>query len=185
MTAKSLTTQTIERAIHLIRGQRVLLDVDLARLYGVKTGALNRAVKRNLDRFPDDFMFQLTPGEDADLKSQSGTSSGHGGRRRSHPHAFTEHGVAMLASVLSSPRAIEVNIEIVRVFVRLRHILAANADLAHKLDGLEAKLIKQEGRHEAHDEHFRMVFEAIRRLMQQDDDENPPGKIGFEVSRHR
>src|SRR6185369_5985925 len=132
--------ERIERAILLIRGQKVILDTDLAALYGVETGALNRAVKRNLSRFPSDFMLQLTLEEVKILKCQIGiSSSGHGGRRRSLPYVFTEQGVAMLSSVLNSDRAVAVNIEIMRAFVRLRQMLATNAELARKLEALEKK----------------------------------------------
>ena len=152
----------ITRAILLIQGQKVMLDEDLADLYEVETKALNRAVKRNLDRFPEDFMFQLTAKEFADLRFQSGTSSlrsqigtSRWGGRRYPPYAFTEQGVAMLSSVLRSKRAIHVNIEIMRAFVRLREMVAAHKDLARKLDNLEKK----------YDTHFKVVFDAIRELM--------------------
>src|SRR5712671_5834711 len=118
--------ERIERAILLIRGEKVMLDSDLAELYGVETGALNRAVKRNVNRFPLDFMFQLTPKEAENLKCQFGiSSSSYGGRRRSFPYAFTEQGVAMLSSVLNSERAVAVNIGIMRAFVKLRQMLAS------------------------------------------------------------
>lgn len=122
----------VERSIRIIRGDKVILDQDLAELYGVENKQLIRSVKRNLDRFPADFMFQLTNQEFKDLKSQFATSSQWGGRRTS-PYAFSEHGVAMLSSVLHSPRAVKVNIEIMRTFVRLRRILASHADLAERL----------------------------------------------------
>ncbi len=145
----------IERSIYTIRGERVMLDADLARLYGVETKALNRSVLRNLDRFPSDFAFQLTGEEVVNLRYQSGTSSlSHGGRRYL-PYAFTEQGVAMLSSVLHSPRAVAVNVEIMRAFVRLRALLATHADLARKLEVLEQK----------YDGKFRVVFDAIRLLM--------------------
>jgi hypothetical protein len=154
--------QRITRAILLIRGQKVMLDEDLADLYEVGTKTLNRAVRRNLDRFPDDFMFQLTAAEFANLRYQSGTSSpgAHAdaskwGGRRYPPFAFTEQGVAMLSTVLKSARAIQVNIEIMRAFVRLRHVLASNATLARKLAVLEEK----------YDAQFKVVFDAIRELM--------------------
>lgn len=130
-----------------------MLDEDLADLYGVETKALNRAVKRNLDRFPEDFMFQLTAGEFTDLRYQTGTS--RWGGRRHPPYAFTEHGVAMLSSVLQSARAIQVNIEIMRAFGQLRQMLASNAELARKLAALEKK----------YDAQFKVVFDAIRELM--------------------
>jgi len=131
-----------------------MLDVDLANLYNVNTGILVQAVKRNLDRFPSDFMFQLSNEEFENLKSHFGTSSLWGGRRYP-PFAFTEQGVAMLSSVLHSKRAVQVNVEIMRAFVRLRQILSSHADLARKLEQLEKK----------YDSQFRAVFDAIRQLM--------------------
>ena len=131
-------TRPIEKRIVLLRGERVMLSTDLAALYGVEPRALVQAVKRNLDRFPEDFMFQLTREELGNLKSQFVISS-WGGLRRASPYAFTEHGVAMLSSVLRSPRAVRVNVEIMRAFVRLRRMLASNADLARKLADLERK----------------------------------------------
>jgi hypothetical protein len=147
--------ERIEKRIYFIRGQKVMLDSDLAELYGVTTGALNQAVKRNRDRFPLDFRFELTVEEAEDLKSQSVISSSWGGRRRSSPTAFTEQGVAMLSSVLKSRRAVQVNVEIMRTFVRLREMLASNANLSRKLDELERK----------YDQQFKIVFDAIRQLM--------------------
>jgi hypothetical protein len=144
----------VERAIRIIRGDKVILDEDLAELYGVEVKRLNEQVRRNLDRFPADFMFQLTTQEFTDLKSQFATASQWGGRR-TPPYAFFEQGVAMLSSVLHSKRAVQVNIEIMRTFVRLRKLLASNVELAERLDQLEAK----------YDGQFRTVFEAIRQLM--------------------
>jgi hypothetical protein len=156
----------LDRKIFLVRGERVLLDADLAELYGVETKALVQAVKRNPLRFPADFMFQLTGEELGILRSQFVTSGSWGGRRYA-PYAFTEQGVAMLSSVLRSPRAIAVNIEIMRTFVRLREMLSTHVDLARKLSVLEKK----------YDSQFRIVFDAIRELM------TPPAKpkrrIGF------
>jgi len=145
----------IEQAILIIRGHRVMLSTDLAELYGVPVRRLNEQVKRNRGRFPDDFMFQLTQDEWRILKSQSATSS-WGGARRALPYAFTEQGVAMLSSVLRSKRAVQVNVEIMRAFVRLRRILAKNAGLAQRLDELEKK----------YDIQLKVVFDAIRQLMQ-------------------
>ena len=156
-----------EKRIFLLRSLRVMFDYDLAELYGVETGALNRAVKRNANRFPEDFMFQLTAEEYENLKCQIGISRDWGGRRRSLPYAFTEQGVAMLSSVLSSPRAVQVNIAIMRAFVRLREMLLTNADLARKLAALEAK----------YDSQFKVVFDAIRQLMTPPDP--PRRRIGF------
>lgn len=145
-----------------------MIDYDLAELYGVETGALNRAVKRNPDRFPSDFMFQLSEKEARDLKCQIGTSKARGGRRRSLPYAFSEEGVAMLSSVLRSPRAVQVNITIMRAFVRLRKMLLSNADLARKLLALESK----------YDAQFKVVFDAIRQLMEGPPPSQKP-RIGF------
>lgn len=149
-----------------------MLDTVLAELYGVTVKALNQAVKRNLERFPADFMFQLTPDEAERLRSQIGISSAasHGGRRYA-PYAFTEQGVAMLSSVLRSPEAVQVNIEIMRTFVRLRLLLQSNAELARKLDALEKK----------YDAQFKAVFQAIRELMQPP--RKPRQRIGFGSAR--
>ena len=150
-----VSIERIEKAIYLIRGEKVMLDRDLASLYGVETGALNRAVKRNLQRFPPDFMFQLTTDESDFLRCQIGISKRGRGGRRFLPYVFTEQGVAMLSSVLNSERAILVNIEIIRAFVKLRQMLASNVELSRRLDELESKYDKQ----------FRVVFDAIRQLM--------------------
>ena len=147
--------ENIEKAIYLIRGEKVMLDRDLASLYGVETKMLNRAVKRNLQRFPPDFMFQLTNDEGERLRCQIGTSKKGRGGSRYLPLVFTEQGVAMLSSVLSSERAVIVNIEIMRAFVKLRQMLASNVELARRLDELESKYDKQ----------FKIVFDAIRQLM--------------------
>jgi hypothetical protein len=148
--------ERIERSILLIRGHKVMLDADLAALYGVETKALNQAVRRNLSRFPGDFMFQLTQQELTNLRSQIVTSNpGAKMALRRPPYAFTDQGVAMLSSVLRSKRAAAVNIEVMRAFVRLRQLLASHADLAKRLDELESK----------YDRQFASVFEAIRRLM--------------------
>lgn len=148
-------SERIARSILILRGHKILLDVHLAALYGVTTKRLNEQVKRNRSRFPADFMFQLTTEEVASLRSQSATSNKGRGGRRYRPYAFTEQGVAMLSTVLNSERAIHVNIEIMRTFVRLRQMLASNAELARKLADLEKK----------YDAQFRVVFDAIRQLM--------------------
>lgn len=163
-----ITPATVEHLILFVRGCRVMLDSDLASLYGVEVRALNQAVRRNTDRFPRDFMFRLEIREVANLRSQFVISSSWGGPRW-RPYAFTEQGVAMLSGVLRSPRAIEVNIEIMRAFVRLRRMLLENADLARKLAALEKR----------YDGQFRVVFEAIRELMEPV--EEPARKIGFTV----
>ncbi len=148
-------TGAIEHRIYSLRGQRVMLSFDLSALYEVQPKALVQAVKRNIDRFPQDFMFQLSDGEFRNLKSQFVTSS-WGGLRRAAPYAFTEQGVAMLSSVLRSKRAVQVNINIMRAFVRLREMMAGHQDLAKKLAELERK----------YDAQFKVVFDAIRNLME-------------------
>jgi len=170
-----IPAKRIENSILLIRKEKVILDEDLAFLYGVSTKVLIQAVKRNIDRFPPDFMFQLGKEEFASLRSQIVTSkrkSARGGRRYP-PYAFTEEGVAMLSSVLNSPRAVKVNIEIMRAFVRLRKILTSHVELARKLEALEKK----------YDSQFRVVFEAIRQLMAPK--EAPNKKIGFQLREKR
>jgi hypothetical protein len=159
----------VEAKILFVRGQKVMLDSDLAELYEVETRVLNQAVKRNIERFPADFMFQLTVEEVAGLRSQFVTlKTGRGRHRKYQPYAFTEQGVAMLSSVLRSQRAIDVNVEIMRAFVRVRSLLHGNAELAAKLAELEKK----------NDAQFRVVFDAIRGLMA------PPAtggrRIGFQ-----
>jgi phage regulator Rha-like protein len=165
--------ERIEAKILLIRGQKVMLDADLAALYGVSTKRLNEQVRRNKDRFPDDFLFQLSAQETENLRSQFATSSAEHGGRRYRPYAFTEHGAVMLASVLNSKIAVEASIQVVRAFVRLRQMLATHKELAAKLAELESRL-------DAHDENITAVFEAIRQLMK------PPAKprkrIGFTVA---
>ncbi|HET6329419.1 MAG TPA: ORF6N domain-containing protein [Holophagaceae bacterium] len=162
----TLPVERILNSILVLRGEKVMLDADLAAMYGVETRSLIQAVKRNPERFPLDFMFQLSSEEWAILRSQIGISSSHGGRRTA-PYAFTEQGVAMLSSVLRSDRAIAVNVEIMRAFVQLKRMMATNQGLARKLDALEGK----------YDRQFKMVFDAIRALME------PPAKakkpIGF------
>lgn len=151
-----IPVETIEKKILLIRGEKVMLDADLAELYGVETFNLNKAVKRNIDRFPSDLMVQLTKEEANSLRFHIGMSktSGRGGRRYL-PYAFTEQGVAMLSSVLNSKRAVQVNIAIMRAFVKLREMLATHKDLARKLNEMEKK----------YDAQFKVVFDAIRQLM--------------------
>ncbi|MBK9990201.1 MAG: ORF6N domain-containing protein [Verrucomicrobia bacterium] len=190
----TIPVEQIDSRILLVRGQKVLLDRDLARLYGVETKAINQAVKRNPERFPADFMFQLTVAENAALlKSQTVTSNektsdkslndkdllrsqivtskvnpGSGGRRYC-PFAFTEQGVAMLSGLLNSSRAIQVNIEIMRAFVRFRQMLSTHVDLARKLKALEKK----------YDAQFKVVFEAINELMEPVDEDDAAKEIGF------
>ena len=169
--AKGTDPVTIAGSIRVLRGQRVLLDAELAALYGVPTKRLNEQVRRNLERFPKDFLFQLTPEEASGLRSHTATSnaSSRGGRRYL-PYAFTEHGAIQAANVLNSPRAIEVGIYVVRAFVQLRQALASNAALAKKLDELERKVGD-------HDDAIKAILSAMRELMAP-----PPAKrrgIGF------
>jgi phage regulator Rha-like protein len=166
-----IPTEFIERKIYLIRGCKVMLDSDLAELYEVPTKRLNEAVRRNLGRFPADFMFQLNAEELENLRSQIATSSsGHGGRRNA-PYAFTEHGVAMLSSVLSSERAVEFNILIIRAFVRLREYLANHKDLARKLEDVERV------QHE-HSSHIEQIYGYIQQLIEPAPDSSKR-RIGF------
>ena len=162
----------IQQSIYLIRGQKVMLDRNLARLYGIPTKVLKQAVRRNQERFPEDFMFELSPNELDILRSQIVTSSSWGGLRYP-PMAFTEQGVAMLSSVLNSPRAILGNIGIMRAFVRLRQLLATHADLARKIEKMERKYDKQ----------FQVVFTAIRELMKPPEPKRR--QIGFHVRERR
>jgi len=176
--SKALVTipiERIEQTIFVVRGERVILDAELAKLYGVTAKRLNEQVRRNRERFPEDFMFQLTKEEFAELKSeidasnlrsQIATARSHGGRRYL-PHAFTEHGAIMAANVLNSERAVRASVEVVRTFVRLRQMLASNAELARKLEELEKK----------YDRQFKVVFDAIRQLMTPP--EPPQKQIGF------
>ncbi len=164
-----VTIDIIERKIYVVREQKVMLDSDLATLYGVETRVLNQAIKRNIERFPEDFMFQLTVEEFENLKSQFVTSSlGNYGGRRKLPYVFTEQGVAMLSSVLNSERAVQVNIGIMRAFVNMRKMFLSNEEVSRKIAEIENKL-------GGHDEHFKKVFTAIRLLM------NPPDKSDKEI----
>jgi hypothetical protein len=165
-----ISRERIEQRILLIRGQRVILSQHLAELYAVPVKALNQAVQRNRERFPDDFIFQINNTELENLKSQFVTSS-WGGLRRALPYAFTEQGVAMLSSVLRSERAVRVNIEIMRAFVQLRRWMTTHADLARKLEALETK----------YDIQFKVVFDAIRKLMAPP--QKPRREIGFHAHR--
>ena len=191
--ALALSPSAIAPKVHWIRHEKVILDFDLAALYGVEARALNQAVKRNLARFPDDFMFQLTPAEAGEVRrlaSQSVTPTQGGSsnssqivmssrkhRGRSYlPYAFTEQGVAMLSSVLRSTRAVQVNIAIMRTFVQLRRLMDSNRDLARRIDSLENK----------YDEQFRVVFDAIKRLIAEDKarKSKPRREIGFHAIVH-
>jgi len=176
---------SIESVIFVVRGERILLDSDLATLYGVTTGALNRAVKRNLDRFPEDFVFQLTTEEAAALRCQSGISKerahpvyarANRGGRRYLPYVFTEHGALMAANVLNSPQAVQMSVFVVRAFVRMRQAMALHTNMAEKLEDLERRVT-------GHDEAIRSLVQTIRQLMA------PPAKprrsIGFRVEEGR
>jgi phage regulator Rha-like protein len=181
----------IEHSIFYVRGRRTSIDFDLATLYEVSTKALNLAVKRNESRFPNDFRFRLTLDEAANLRFQFETSRRWGGRRYL-PWAFTQEGVTMLSGLLSSPRAVAVNIEIMRAFVRMRQALASNPEIAKRLEAAEEALV----RHRAelgqaiaeagdaikeHEKHIRVIFEAIRRLMIEDEGGSPEGRVGFKL----
>ena len=167
----AISVQRIENLIYMLRGHKVMLDTDLTELYGVETRALKQAVRRNKKRFPDDFMFELSKEENRSLRSQNVILE-RGKYSKYLPFAFTEQGVAMLSSVLNSERAIGVNIEIMRAFVRVREMLGAHRELAAKLMELETRI-------QDHDEQIQTIFEAIRQLMTPP--EKPKKRIGFEV----
>ncbi|MCX6735661.1 MAG: ORF6N domain-containing protein [Candidatus Parcubacteria bacterium] len=165
--AQLIPNERIIQSIFVIRGQKVMFDKDLAILYGVKTKVLNQAVKRNLSRFSKDFMFQLTIKESENLKSQFMTSSfGHGGKRKASS-VFTEQGILMLSSILKSERAIQVNIQIVRTFIKLREMLSSHKDVREKIEAMEKK----------YDQHFKVVFDTLKQLLTEE--EKPKRKIGF------
>ena len=166
--------EVIISKIYFIREQKVMIDRDLAELYGVTTGNLNKAVKRNLKRFPDDFMIRLTEEEFKILIFQNGTSS-WGGTRKA-PYAFTEQGVTMLSCILNSDRAIDVNIRIIRVFTKLREMLLTHKDILLKLDQLEKKAIN-------HDENIQMIFDALRQLLRQP--EQTRKRIGYKTQKDK
>ena len=171
MASKSLLPlELIEKRIYLIRNQKVMMDTHLAELYGVETKILNKAVSRNLERFPDDFMFQISKEEWNSLKFQFGTSKKGRGGRRYLPYAFTEQGVAILSSVLKIKRAVQVNIQIMRAFVKLREILSTHKELAQKLKELELKI-------DSNDKHIQAIFEFINQLIAPP--EKPKRKMGF------
>ena len=171
MSEQVIPAEVIENRIFMIRGEKVMLSTDLAQLYGVQPRALVQAVIRNIERFPADFMFQLSNTEFTNLKSQIVTSS-WGGLRRATPYAFTEQGVSMLSSVLRSKQAVQVNIQIMRTFVRLRKFLSTHKELAEQLQELENK-------YDTHDRQINAIFEAIKQLMQPP--EKPKKEIGFRV----
>jgi hypothetical protein len=170
----AVSVQLIERRIYLIRGQKVLIDFDLAELYGVSTKQLNQQVSRNKKRFPEDFMFRLTKDETNALRSQFVTSNPGRGGRRYLPNAFTEQGVAMLSTVLNSEQAIEVNIAIMRAFVKLRQMLESNEELNRKFAAVIRKL-------STHDKYFRVVFDELKKLTEQP--KPLPKQIGFKAGK--
>ena len=166
---KKVPQRAIELSILHIRERKVILDTDLAAIYGVPTFRFNEAVKRNKDRFPHDFMFQLTQEEVATLISQNAMSKPGRGGRRTLPYAFTEHGAVMAANILKSPLAVQMSVMVVRAFIKMREMVIEQRDLAKKLDELEKK----------YDDQFQVVFDAIRSLM--NEEEKPKRKIGFEI----
>ncbi len=172
MSNQLIPIELIESKIYYIRNQKVMLDSDLAKLYEVDTKRLNESVKRNIDRFPENFMFQLTDEEHEVLRSQIATSKEGKGGRRYNPYAFTEYGIVMLSSVLNSKRAVAVNIQVVDTFVRLRKALAIHEELASKIETLEA-------RYDEHDEQIQLVFQAIKQLIEAP--EKPQKQIGFKA----
>ena len=191
-----LTEEKIIHKIYLIRDKKVMLDRDLAEMYGVETRVLNQSVKRNLKRFPEDFMFQLTEEElenwisqfvisnaDSNCKSQNATSNSNkikmGLRKR--PYAFTEQGVAMLSSVLKSDTAIEVNIKIIRIFTKMREMLFANKDILLKLEQLERKILQQEDKLSKHDQEMQLIFTALKQLLVQET--APRNPVGFKIGK--
>ena len=165
--------ERIEKSIYLIRGKKIILDSDLANIYGIPTYRFNEAVKRNKKRFPEDFMFQLKREEVEILISQNAMSKPGRGGRRSLPYVFTEHGAVMAANILKSPIAVEMSVIVVRAFVKMREMMIGQKDLARKLTALEKKYDKQ----------FQVVFDAIRALMAEE--EKPRKKIGFEVKESK
>ena len=180
---KLVPAQHVEHCIYRIRDHQVMLDSDLADLYGVPTFRLNEQVRRNLRRFPDDFMFRLTSEEAKSLRSQNAIlkSGGRGQHKKYTPYAFTEQGVPMLSGVLRSQRAIDVNIAIMRAFVRVRKFLTGHQDLAHKLQTLEYRMTRQDVRSRRHSRQIRAVFDAIQALIQGRDagEDKPINPVGF------
>ena len=165
-----IAIEEIEEKIYLIRGEKVMLDSDLAEIYGVETKRLNEQVKRNSERFPDDFMFQLTDNEANSLRSQSATSKKGRGGRRYNPYVFTEHGAVMLASVLNSPTAIEASIQVVRAFVKMRSLLVLHEELAERIEKLEKTTDK-------HTQNFIAVSQLLKKIL--NDPKYLKRKIGF------
>ncbi|MEK7645047.1 MAG: ORF6N domain-containing protein [Patescibacteria group bacterium] len=169
---KDAIQNVVEHKIYIIRGQRVMVDFDLAEIYGIPTKSLNLAVRRNIQRFPEDFMFQLTKDESQSLRFQIETSKIGRGGSRYLPYVFTEHGVAMLSAVLKSQRAVQMSIFIVRAFIKMREVLATHTDLAHKIEEIERK-------QKEHGDQLSSVYSVVKRLI--NPPEGPKKKIGFEV----
>jgi len=180
----SVADEVLMSKIYVFRGHKVMLDRDLAELYGVTTGNLNKAVKRNLKRFPEDFMFQLDETEFKNLIFQFGISSWGGTRKL--PFAFTEQGVAMLSGVLNSDRAIAVNIQIMRVFTKLRQFLSDNSRIQHELTEMKLAIEKIAKKQKGHDQNIELLFEYIDRLQEKQDNPTPiQGTIGFEIGEKK
>ena len=177
--AIAVSDEMVLSKIYLIRGKRVMLDRDLAEMYGVETKALNQAVKRNKERFPSDFMFQMTPQELEDWMSQIVTSNKEKMGIRKMPYVFTEMGVAMLSSVLKSETAVEVNIQIIRIFSRIREVLLTHNDVLLKLAQLERTILNQDEKVNKHEEEIQMIFNALKQLLNQPHE--PRKKIGFKI----
>lgn len=180
MRTLTIADETVIAKIYLIRGKKVILDRDLAEMYGVETKALNQAVKRNKSRFPEDFMFQITSEELSDWKSQIVTSNVEKMGLRKLPNVFTEMGVAMLSSVLKSETAISVNIQIIRIFSRMRELLLTHKDVLRKLEQLEKRLLSQDERSSKHEDEIQTIFQALKQLLNQPQPERR--KIGFKIS---
>ena len=172
-----LAEAAIINKIYLIRGKKVMLDYDLAEMYAVETKQLKRQVRRNMERFPADFMFELTPEEYESLRSQIGTLK-RGEHSKYAPMAFTEQGVAMLSSVLGSPTAIEVNIQIIRVFTRIREMLSTHKDILVKLEQIEKELLKQGIRMNEHEADIQAIFQVLKKLIEEPA-EKPRPRVGF------
>lgn len=172
-----ITDEEVVSKIYLLRGKKVMLDRDLAEMYGVDTGQFKRQVRRNIDRFPEDFMFEMTKSELQNWRSQFGISNQDKMGLRYAPFCFTEHGVAMLSSVLNSKTAIEVNIRIIRVFTRMRELLVTHKDILLKLERMEQKILNQDGQLKKHEKDFQLIFTALKELL--NPEKGPIRKIGF------
>lgn len=178
-----ITDENVINKIYLIRGKKVMLDRDLAEMYGVETRRLNEQVKRNEKRFPDDFMFQLSEQELEDWKSQNATSNKEKMGLRKLPNAFTEQGVAMLSSILNSETAIEVNIQIIRIFTRIREMLLTHKDVLLKLELIEKKMLKQDEGMQKHEDEIQIIFKALKQLL--NPPQEPRKQIGFKVPKKK